>query len=93
MIDAVTAPPKSVCEAPSVPAAVEFHYTQTGRFPALLAELGASLLVNKLLVVRAQRGGLSLALIYDPDSAEPGSRTGEWRRTAPAPRPGWSRSG
>src|SRR5215468_2463675 len=46
------------------PAAVEFHYTQTESFVALLQELGASLLVstyqaNKLLVVRADGGGLS----------------------------------
>ncbi len=46
------------------PAAVAFHYTQTDSFVALLHELNASLLVstyqaNKLLVVRAQNGGLS----------------------------------
>src|SRR5947208_2667568 len=55
--------------APSVssaaPAAVEFRYTQTDGFPALLQELGASLVVttyqaNKLLVARAARAGLSL---------------------------------
>ena len=44
--------------SPAAPAAVEFHYTQTDSFPALLQQLGASLLVstyqaNKLLVVRA----------------------------------------
>jgi len=44
--------------AAAAPAAVEFHYTQTESFVALLQELGASLLVttyqaNKLLVVRA----------------------------------------
>src|SRR5262245_15541789 len=44
--------------------AVEFHYTQTESFVALLQALGASLLVstyqaNKLLVVRADGGGLS----------------------------------
>ncbi len=47
------------------PAAVEFHYTQTDGFAALLKQLGASLLVstyqaNKLLVVRAAGGGLSM---------------------------------
>src|SRR5439155_21545751 len=45
-------------------ASVEFHYTQTESFVALLRELGASLLVstyqaNKLLVARALPGGLS----------------------------------
>lgn len=50
-------------EAPP-PAAVEFRYTQTESFVALLAELGVSLLVstyqaNKLLAVRAAGGGLS----------------------------------
>jgi uncharacterized protein (TIGR03032 family) len=49
-------------EAP--PAPVEFHYTQTDSFVALLHQLGASLLVstyqaNKLLVVRALGNGLS----------------------------------
>ena len=46
------------------PAAVEFHYTQTDSFVALLHQLGVSLLVstyqaNKLLVIRAAQGGLS----------------------------------
>ena len=50
--------------APAAPAAVEFHYTQTDSFVALLRELGASLLVstyqaNKLLAVRADGAGLS----------------------------------
>ena len=49
---------------PASPAAVEFHYTQTDSFVALLHQLGASVLVstyqaNKLLVVRADGGGLS----------------------------------
>ena len=54
-----------LAERPSSPAlAVEFHYTQTDSFVALLQQLGASLLVstyqaNKLLVVRAAGGGLS----------------------------------
>src|SRR6187551_1154761 len=48
----------------ALPAAVEFHYTQTDSFVALLQELGASLLVttyqaNKLLAVRATDHGLS----------------------------------
>src|SRR6478609_7849383 len=48
----------------ALPAAVEFHYTQTDSFVALLQELGASLLVttyqaNKLLAVRATDNGLS----------------------------------
>ncbi|HVX13046.1 MAG TPA: TIGR03032 family protein [Pirellulales bacterium] len=44
--------------------AVEFHYSQTDSFVALLQQLSASLVVttyqaNKLLVVRAAQGGLS----------------------------------
>src|SRR5216110_2786874 len=57
---------RDAAAAPAVPAntAVEFHYTQTDGFAALLHELGASLLVstyqaNKLLAVRAAGGGLS----------------------------------
>src|SRR5215210_6389150 len=51
--------------APAAPAAVEFRYTQTDGFPALLRQLGASLMVttyqaNKLLVVRAAGDGLSM---------------------------------
>jgi uncharacterized protein (TIGR03032 family) len=50
--------------SPAAPVAVEFRYTQTDRFPALLQQLGASLLVstyqaNKLLAVRASGNGLS----------------------------------
>src|SRR4249919_1468325 len=50
-------------EAPAT--AVAFHYTQTESFVALLQQLGASLLVstyqaNKLLVARAEGGGLSM---------------------------------
>src|SRR4051794_16119879 len=50
--------------SPAAPAAVEFRYTQTDSFPALLNQLGASLLVttyqaNKLLVARAAGSGLS----------------------------------
>ncbi len=50
---------------PALPQAVPFHYIQTDSFTAVLAELGASLLVstyqaNKLLVARAARGGLSM---------------------------------
>jgi uncharacterized protein DUF4915 len=49
----------------AAPAAVEFHYTQTDSFVALLQQLGASLLVstyqaNKPLVARAAGSGLSL---------------------------------
>lgn len=48
----------------SPPAAVELHYTQTDNFAPLLEQLKVSLLVttyqaNKLLVLRASRGGLS----------------------------------
>ena len=50
---------------PTAPTAVEFHYTQTESFVALLAELSASLVVstyqaNKLLVARAHGPGLSM---------------------------------
>jgi Domain of unknown function (DUF4915) len=50
--------------APAAPTAVEFRYTQTESFVEMLHGLGASLLVttyqaNKLLAVRAHRGGLS----------------------------------
>ena len=51
--------------APAAPAAVEFRYTQTDSFAALLKQLGASLLIttyqaNKLLVARAAGSGLSM---------------------------------
>lgn len=51
--------------SPAAPTAVEFRYTQTESFVALLQQLGASLLVstyqaNKLLVARASVGGLSM---------------------------------
>jgi len=49
---------------PPPPAPVEFRYTQTDRFVAVLQELGAALLVstyqaNKLLVARAAGAGLN----------------------------------
>lgn len=49
----------------AAPASVAFHYAQTESFVALLAELGAALVVstyqaNKLLVVRVQGAGLSM---------------------------------
>src|SRR5438105_2770922 len=52
-------------DAPAAPGAVEFRYTQTESFPALLNELRASLLVstyqaNKVLVARAAGAGLSM---------------------------------
>jgi uncharacterized protein (TIGR03032 family) len=51
--------------SPAAPGAVEFRYTQTDDFPALLEQLGASLAVttyqaNKLLVARVAGAGLSL---------------------------------
>jgi uncharacterized protein (TIGR03032 family) len=54
-----------VAAATAAPAAVEFRYTQSDSFPALLQGLGASLLVstyqaNKLLVARAAGDGLSM---------------------------------
>src|SRR5438045_4481690 len=59
------APPKDPNAASVPPAAVEFHYTQTESFVALLQQLGASLLIstyqaNKLLVARATADGLSM---------------------------------
>src|SRR5205807_2496320 len=63
-----TVPPPSsraAARTAAAPAAVEFHYTQTDSFVALLQQLGASLLVstyqaNKLLVCRAAGAGLSM---------------------------------
>lgn len=66
----VCAPPPAELNRDGTPAAepqttaVEFHYSQTDSFEALLRQLNASLLVttyqaNKLLVVRAAGGGLS----------------------------------
>src|SRR5436309_1226370 len=48
----------------ATPTAVDFHYTQSDTFVALLHQLGAALLVstyqaNKVLVVREAGGGLS----------------------------------
>ena len=59
-----SAPSSDRQAAPAAPTAVDFHYTQTDSFVALLQQLGISLLVttyqaNKLLVVRAAQGGLS----------------------------------
>ena len=56
--------PNPSAPTPSMPAAVEFRYTQTESFAPLLQELRVSLLVstyqaNKLLAVRAAGGGLS----------------------------------
>jgi uncharacterized protein (TIGR03032 family) len=69
MSTAVTSPPRGTTpdDTPALrvaPAPVEFRYTQTESFVALLQQLGASLLVstyqaNKLLVARAAPGGLS----------------------------------
>src|SRR5450755_1524195 len=67
----------------AAPTAVEFHYTQSDSFVALLHQLGASLLVStyqaiKLLVVRAAGRGLStlvrtfdrpMGLAVDPTGA------------------------
>jgi uncharacterized protein (TIGR03032 family) len=82
----------------TAPAAVEFHYTQTDSFVAVLHRLGASLLVstyqaNKLLVVRAAGGGLStlvrtfdrpMGLAADGRRLALGTRTEVWLlRNAP----------
>src|SRR5947207_2027008 len=84
--------------AGAAPRAVEFHYTQTDSFPALLNQLGASLLVttyqaNKLLVVRAAGAGLStlvrtfdqpMGLTADARRLTIGTRTQVWElRNAP----------
>jgi uncharacterized protein (TIGR03032 family) len=80
------------------PPPVEFHYTQTASFVALLHQLDASLLVstyqaNKLLVVRAAGGGLStlvrtfdrpMGLAVDSLRLALGTRTEVWLlRNAP----------
>jgi uncharacterized protein (TIGR03032 family) len=51
--------------SPAAPGAVEFRYTQTDGFPAVLAQIGASLVIttyqaNKLLVARSTGAGLSM---------------------------------
>jgi uncharacterized protein (TIGR03032 family) len=83
---------------PAAPAAVEFRYTQTESFVALLRQLGASLLVstyqaNKLLAVRTDGGGLStlvrtfdrpMGLAADGQRLAIGTRTQVWfLRNAP----------
>jgi uncharacterized protein (TIGR03032 family) len=70
MSSPATPPPRTApgSDAPGTlqaPVAVEFRYSQTDGFPALLHELGASLLVstyqaNKLLAVRGADAGLSV---------------------------------
>jgi uncharacterized protein (TIGR03032 family) len=57
--------PRTPSALPAAPGAVEFRYTQTDGFRALLAQLGASLLIstyqaNKLLVARVAGAGLSM---------------------------------
>ena len=52
-------------EIPPAPAPVEFRYSQTEAFPAVLRQLGASLVIttyqaNKVLVARAMGEGLSM---------------------------------
>src|SRR4051812_24581225 len=90
--------PSAPSVLPAAPAAVEFRYTQTDGFPALLQELGASLVVttyqaNKLLVARAAGAGLSLlvrtfdrpmGLAVDGGRLAIGTRTQVWfLRNAP----------
>src|SRR6516165_4659641 len=80
------------------PTALEFRYTQSDSFVALLKQLAASLLVttyqaNKLLVVRAAGGGLStlvrtfdrpMGLAADGHRLAVGTRTEVWLlRNAP----------
>src|SRR5580765_274531 len=78
--------------SPAAPAAVEFRYTQTEGFPAVLQQLGASLVVttyqaNKLLVARAAGAGLStlvrtfdrpMGLAVDGGRLALGCRTQVW---------------
>ena len=64
-VESAVASPEPTLPAVAPPAPVAFHYTQTDSFVALLAELGASLLIstyqaNKLLVARAAGSGLSM---------------------------------
>src|SRR5438874_3577434 len=62
---AARAPERDGAPPPAeISSAVEFHYTQSDSFPALLQQLKASLVIttyqaNKLLVARAGGGGLS----------------------------------
>ena len=54
--------------APPPPAPVDFRYSQSDAFPAVLRELGASLAIttyqaNKLLVARAMGGGAGLSML------------------------------
>jgi uncharacterized protein (TIGR03032 family) len=79
-------------DGPAAPSAVEFHYTQSDSFTALLQQLGVSLLVttyqaNKLLVVRAGHGGLStlvrtfarpMGLAVDAQQLAVGTRDQVW---------------
>jgi len=82
----------------AAPTAVEFHYSQTDSFPALLRHLSASLLVstyqaNKLLAIRAEGKGLStlvrtfdrpMGLAADGRRLAVGTRTEVWLlRNAP----------
>ena len=60
----ITQQPTRPGDTTAPPQSVEFHYTQTDSFAALLQQLGASLLVstyqaNKLIAVRASGSGLS----------------------------------
>jgi uncharacterized protein (TIGR03032 family) len=90
--------PRGPGTAEAAPSAVEFRYTQTESFVALLQQLGASLLVstyqaNKLLVVRAAGNGLStlvrtfdrpMGLAADGRRLAVGTRTEVWLlRNAP----------
>jgi uncharacterized protein (TIGR03032 family) len=84
--------------ADGAPRAVEFRYTQTESFPALLNQLGAALLVttyqaNKLLIVRAAGASLStlvrtfdqpMGMAVDARGLTLGMRTQIWTfRNAP----------
>ena len=84
---------------PAPPAPVEFHYTQTDSFVAVLQQLGASLVIttyqaNKLLVARVAGAGLStlvrtfdrpMGLAVNGDRMALGCRDQMWEfRSAPA---------
>src|SRR4029453_4667051 len=105
MSTVVAMPPRETLDTmapsapPAMPAAMEFRYTQSDGFVAVLQQLGASLLVttyqaNKLLAVRASGNGLStlvrtfdrpMGLAVDVDRLALGWRDQIWEfRSAPA---------
>lgn len=105
MPSVIAMPPRETIDAiapsarPATPAAVEFRYTQSDSFVAVLQQLGASLLVttyqaNKVLAVRASGNGLStlvrtfdrpMGLAVSAERMALGCRETVWEfRSAPA---------